>query len=305
MEKLKRAFFRWEPFQPHRETVLDLIRSRNPDSFQRCLCEKLDFDDEFPVEPKSGESFVKRLITLLEEREIEVIDELYELLQKVQRIHASDISHFYYYYKTYFIIGDVQVHLSESREFLCQGSTGLRTWEAAEFLLRYLQKGQGQRTNDDGKRPKVLELGSGVGYLGIGALKCRLAEKFVFTDYHESVLRKLTHNCRVNLGGADSDYEIRSLDWESFRRSEEIADLGDFDLVLATDVTFDPEIIPHLVKTIKICLGKATEAIVACTVRNRDTLTGFVNKVKEEEMLITLMNDDVRDSVSIYTLKLQ
>lgn len=147
----------------------------------------------------------------------------------------------------------------------------------------------------------ILELGSGIGFLGIlVAKKCLPASLFV-SDCHYSVLKQLCKNVCLNINGEIlSKCDIDFLDnLENGTTLVEICDnscrvgvkklsWGDlsstvfgnnFDIILAADVVYDSTIFEPLWKTFQsiVNLNKNCVIILACTVRNKDTLAEFLN----------------------------
>ena len=76
---------------------------------------------------------------------------------------------------------------------------------------------------------------------------------------------------------------VRPLDWLTFSQCDDGggADGGlDADVVLASDVVYDPELIAALVATLgRLLRSDKSEALVACTVRNEDTLQQFLDQL--------------------------
>ena len=92
---------------------------------------------------------------------------------------------------------------------ICQiGTTGLKTWPAAEFLINFLLNNKYVQRDFT-----ILELGSGIGLAGISLLKLKKARKIYFTDHHQSVLDTL----KINLTKSEiseKNYVVQKLDWE-------------------------------------------------------------------------------------------
>ncbi len=134
---------------------------------------------------------------------------------------------------------------------------------------------------------KILELGSGTGFLGISLLRLGLVHpgrRFIFTDGHDRVLEALRHNCEVNLDG--SPCEVVNLDWAGFRGDEDFA--RDVDLVVASDVVYDPSVVGPLARTVEIllkkCGAKDARALVASTIRNPLTLELFEQELEGRDL---------------------
>ncbi len=246
---------------------------------------------KFPVHPEVKRRFLTRLILILERQVSEVVEEFYDALMTTEAENA-------FCYKSYFHpeCGSYLLSLSEIKDLVSGGTTGLRTWEAASALALYLIDSEVTRNKS------VLELGSGVGYTAITLLKQEAVATVIASDCHGKVLERLEHNCRANLPEDDAKWTIRELDWTTFQESD--AQALHCQVVIAADVVFDPTLVPHLARTIKFCLhANAERAIVACTLRNEDTLALFLSHLKESDLKWS-QNTVVQDSatVHIYTI---
>lgn len=174
----------------------------------------------------------------------EVCDQLYQLLLE----RTPDTGG--YYYKSYFLNETKIVSLAERPELISTGTTGLRTWQAAPALVQFISN----HPEEIKGKEKVLELGSGSGFVGISLMKLNLVKKeLILTDHHEDVLKYLRHNCQVNQLPQDQ-HEVVTLDWLTFDQGQ--AGAFDPDLVLASDVVFDPDLIPGLARTLRLLLKR-------------------------------------------------
>lgn len=88
--------------------------------------------------------------------------------------------------------------MRESTNLISKGTTGLRTWPAALFFAEYLLNPQ-MKNVLDGKR--ILELGSGIGFLGIFLQKIYKDISFIFSDCNEEVLENIEENFKINFSG--------------------------------------------------------------------------------------------------------
>jgi len=95
-------------------------------------------------------------------------------------------------------------------------------WPSARFLASRLADAQGQ-----GRR--LLELGSGLGLVSIAAALAGF--EVLATDYYEDALEFTAANARRN---GVTGVTTRWVDWRHYP-----ADLGDFDLVVASDVLYE------------------------------------------------------------------
>lgn len=103
-------------------------------------------------------------------------------------------------------------------------------------------------------------------------MKTSKPAKYVFSDCHPAVLELLKENIAVNLPGQWTSHSVNDwfklvlldcqdlvsvekLDWSNVSDG---SDIGHFDLIMAADVVYDPEVITHLVHTLAHCLRLQT-----------------------------------------------
>ncbi|NMD43601.1 MAG: methyltransferase domain-containing protein [Firmicutes bacterium] len=102
-------------------------------------------------------------------------------------------------------------------------------WPAARGLAEYLLEGPAL----EGK--EVLELGAGVGLPGVA---CGLRDAAVtFSDFQQRALQLCEANARLH---RLNRYRLLLADWRSHTFREH------FDLVLASDIAYEPRLLPHL-----------------------------------------------------------
>ncbi|TFK56772.1 hypothetical protein OE88DRAFT_1619304 [Heliocybe sulcata] len=186
--------------------------------------------------------------------------------------------------------------LLESRAFIERGTTGLRTWPASLALAEYLVLHPDIVANR-----RVLELGSGAGFLGIviGSIQVLHGSRRAslhLTDVHEEVLSRCEKNLNLlcNASSQHRDVHYHALDWADARDSNRRSCVLDLfkdtsaEVILGADLVFDPDLIPALVETIALGLLEGdssstttSTAILALTVRNRDTFGIFERLASE------------------------
>jgi predicted nicotinamide N-methyase len=105
----------------------------------------------------------------------------------------------------------------------------------------------------DGRGRRALELGCGLGLVTIGAL--RAGFDVLATDYYEDALLFARRN---GLSATGREPRTRHVDWRSFP-----ADLGRFDLVLASDVLYEREYATLVADAIVASLAPDGIALVA------------------------------------------
>jgi len=214
-----------------------------------------------------------------------------------------------YHFRTFFVSEEESIALKLSKGFGGQetGGTGVCLWEAGLFLSEFVR---GNMALFSGKR--VLELGAGNGVAGI--CLARLQEppdRIILTDHSSRALELLEENLRVNDvdlhrshragAGAGSTHELSEfspvvstavLDWETCMRDfdeaalkkelheprtggkEDLDALGDVDVILGADVTFDPRLITALLEVISYLFNRrAAVAYLAATVRSPEMIS--------------------------------
>lgn len=154
---------------------------------------------------------------------------------------------------------------------LLASSTGFRTWgsatllaelvgkESSTFLPSLRLKSEVQGAMSTG--PRVLELGSGTGLVGIMAatvlLRSGTPSLVQLTDFEN--LENLRHNVNCNLPPSPlSRVVVKQLDWREYydrRRMGEVEKGGRFDLILGADLVYEPLHLPWLHATVSALLA--------------------------------------------------
>jgi len=164
------------------------------------------------------------------------------------------------------------------------GTTGLRTWKAsyvfAEWLLAHPEVVRSKR---------VLELGSGIGFLGIliagiqqsalqnvaslgdtpkskTATDSRVRPSLCLTDANTNVLARCQENVRLPCNDLDAHpfLNIHLLDWTDAIEDHEASTRGDVlygffqeidpDIILGVDLVYDSTILPELIAVLRMLL---------------------------------------------------
>ena len=316
--QIKTSIFEWKNIQPLISPLESFIDSNTVSSnnegnkkctdFQSSLVkETIDSNifKEFPPCPFSTGKLIKRLLLILEDSKIEGHSSLYDYISKSDSFETQKC-----YYKSYFDVeGKHIVSLVERRELICDGTTGLRTWQAGTFLAKWLIDNPWHLSK--GKESSILELGSGVGYTGISLFKdTRFSPlHMMLTDHHSAVLDTLYQNVVANLFNQhDKNTELKfplmfksneesrqrtliidELDWETFQSKDVICQEFWPDLVIGADIVFDTSVIPHLVNVISRCLSDfgTEKVIMANCVRNEATDAYFMKYLEQSNILFT------------------
>ncbi|XP_061556974.1 protein-lysine N-methyltransferase EEF2KMT isoform X1 [Phycodurus eques] len=249
--------------------ILDILK-------QTCLhslCRK------FPPSPSYRKCFLSELIRRMEAAGCEPLDELYDALAEV--VAAQEVAEGY---RTYLLPGGDAVGLLESVALISEGTTGLVTWEAALYLAEWAL---GHPQTFAGR--KVLELGSGAGLTGIAV--CRLCgpSSYIFSDCHQGVLQRLTHNLSINglndkTNNTKTEVSVEELDWMDVTE-QRLNDIS-ADVVIAADVVYDPDVVAVLVQLLSKILRQRgcrvpAEVFICSTVRNPRTYAGFKHNLSD------------------------
>ncbi|ATY66297.1 Methyltransferase-16, putative [Cordyceps militaris] len=186
--------------------------------------------------------------------------------------------------------------LLENRTLISAGgTTGLRTWEAALHLGQFLCE---RPALVRGKR--VLELGTGTGYLSLLCARHLGSSHVVASDGSDDVLGNLPNNFFLNgLQDASAQIAAMKLIWgHALVGGEELRWNGGraVDVVLGADITYDDNVIPSLVATLVdiFALYPSVEVYIAATKRNHATFEVFLDTCRA----IQLSVEDLHYSVT-------
>ncbi|KIP11780.1 hypothetical protein PHLGIDRAFT_63116 [Phlebiopsis gigantea 11061_1 CR5-6] len=180
--------------------------------------------------------------------------------------------------------------LMESRTTIESGTTGLKTWRASLVLSQYLIF-----YPELVRHKRILELGSGVGLLGIITATLQMHEPQAhatirLTDVNSDVLARCSANLNLECNKSASHPAVgtAALDWTDSLSETGIAVVHTLlqeiapDIILGADVVYDPGIIPPLVETLRLALQNGDNvALIALTERNADTMTQFIQSASE------------------------
>ncbi|KAM4697632.1 protein-lysine N-methyltransferase EEF2KMT [Rhinophrynus dorsalis] len=284
------------------------------------LCQK------YPPSVQYRRLFLSELIKKHESTGAEPLDDLYNALAEVLNSGESMVCH-----KTYLLNSGDSVTLSENMAIISEGTTGLVTWEAALSLAEWSIENKDIFTNRT-----ILELGSGSGLTGLVICKRCFPKKYVFTDCHLRVLQQLKENIHLNGYLLDTEHDnkeqclretgtvanpsvqlsVIELNWENVTEQQLV--YLQADVVIASDVVYDPEIITSFSKVLKklfSCMKEERhlEVFVASAIRNPETYSLFQTTLDEAGLRWQVMPDhkkilfpyDTNCSVEILKLSLK
>jgi len=154
---------------------------------------------------------------------------------------------------------------------------------------------------------RILELGSGSGFLGIIVASLQQSDHTCdegihasgtiwLTDVNDVVLSRCRENVQLpcNRSSSHPNLNYCSLDWSDALNSAEsplrsiLHDEIKPNLILGADLVFDPYLIPALVGTLHISLQHGADAFIALTVRNEDTLSQFLRTAEQSLWVLDL-----------------
>ncbi|XP_042876996.1 protein-lysine N-methyltransferase EEF2KMT-like [Penaeus japonicus] len=250
----------------------------------------------YPPATSYARMFLKKFIEQIEESNQEVCEDVYlvytDLISQCASV-STDLC-----YRTYKLQSDCVLTMKETRKLISDGTTGLFTWEAGHVLVEWCSENAHLFRNKN-----VLELGSGLGLMGLAVIKLCKPASYTFTDLPTTVLKTLAENVKINLengpdeeissicdwtDGMETSYNhtevnIRRLDWE--QGSCDIVT----DIILAADVVYDPAIVNCLIDTLKTALDNnpGAIAVIASTLRNSDTYAFFKDVLAKNKVKIS------------------
>lgn len=264
----------------------------------------------FPLAPWYRASFIRRLCTMLEEAiaqshdgDLEVIEpilrELNELLGRATpTADPGELATCFVTFECPVVMpvhggpdGRPRTQTLATRIAPKENPVGLKLWEAgyvlADALLAHPDLCQGKH---------VVELGAGVGLLGLVAGYCLGASRVTMTDVDAQVLQFLRANVEANAAaaaaaGAVPVVEVATLDWSAeseykalLAPTTQTKDNGR--VILAADCIYDRAVIPAFVDVLAFALRQptvpTTTVLVASTMRNPETYAYYEETIKEK-----------------------
>ncbi|KAF8578735.1 hypothetical protein K439DRAFT_1416909 [Ramaria rubella] len=273
---------------------------------------------DFPPSKESQRIFWKWVVEIFEEKQEEVDERIYDayinLLTKksssfvTQPPSPAYITHFWSISPgaTSNTHRTQLTTLLESRTMIESGTTGLRTWGAsitfANWLVAHPDVIQGRR---------VLELGSGAGFLGLiiaalqldhlngpGLLEHSCFPNLILSDANSEVLERCRQNFQLACNNMNDHpcLDFRLLDWSDALDSEANLDpdsplnetLKNVNTIVGADLVYDVSIIPALVavlvlffrtKQVTRVATRNCSAYIALTMRREQTIYSFLSSL--------------------------
>lgn len=182
-----------------------------------------------------------------------------------------------------------------------RNSTGLTLWRSSHYLCQYLvdhtvewMPNHNSIENNNEKKVKILEVGSGLGRCGILAHLLSQAHgydtKTLLTDGDTDTLKQLRQNVRHNIKNDDGSIECRQLLWGKeyvmqYIQQQQLTGSKTFDLIIGSDLLYVPSVIQPLFETVLHLLnpdsGKFLMAHCCRRVGNDVTLEEVLSVAKD------------------------
>ncbi|RWS29923.1 protein FAM86A-like protein [Leptotrombidium deliense] len=241
---------------------------------QKSLCEATwshQITRLFPRNVLVSQQSLRRFVDMMENRRIEVDDEIYEALTRLMKQKSSSTD-----FCTYFVKGKA-VTVESRMSIVESGTTGLHCWPAAKQFATFALENSATF-----EHRSVVELGSGSGFTGIIVTLFCNPRKYVFTDHSKPVLELIERNLQIN--ECNSTSSVTLLDWSAQSLPPEIEETEP-EVVVACDVVFDESVIPVLCRLLVSLINRfKCKTFVLSTVRHEATLVAFEEALTDLEM---------------------
>jgi predicted nicotinamide N-methyase len=156
-------------------------------------------------------------------------------------------------------IAGAEMVIKQAYAWASVDTVGLTVWDASLVLAKYLEL----RGCEALKDLFVVELGAGCGVAGIAA--AMLGARVMLTDW-EIVMPLLRQNAELNSPICRHSISTRLLRWT---RSEDLQGLeGKADLIIGSDLFYQRESIPPLLRTIRTLASSTTEILLSYEAHN-------------------------------------
>ncbi|XP_054162823.1 protein-lysine N-methyltransferase EEF2KMT-like [Oppia nitens] len=243
MQLISKLFFSKQPINIITDYLRDHIQELSSDETQEQLLNATighKLMNKYPLSLKYRQLFAKKVIQLLESEDFTICDTFYILNGHLLSQSMDTIKNNYNFnYLNYVLTSGQIVSLQESNNLVIDGTTGLTTWSAAKHLAYFIECNPHIVKNKN-----IVELGSGVGMTGICVLKTCYPHSYTFSDHHPLVLQVLQNNIDINNCG--QNWRISNIDWFDPYSVDNYLNANDPDIIIASDVTYDPQVIGYL-----------------------------------------------------------
>jgi predicted nicotinamide N-methyase len=166
--------------------------------------------------------------------------------------------------------------------FACDWDVGIggSVWTSGEILTNYLQDHQDEYASIF-KNQRVIELGSGTGYVGLMTALCFEPKEVILSDLgtHVDCMQKNVDLNHSALQGCN--VKVAEYAWGNESHASKLSDDGPFGIVLGTDVAYLCELYEPLIAALKQ-LPLTKETLVLFGINRQDTSIIFFQRLEEE-----------------------
>lgn len=185
---IQKSFFLLEPLD---NFLVDLICLNRDFSQEKLLQYTIHHHiiKKYPNKRDYTIRFLKMVISLLEYNRIEAMETMYN---EYVHLLSSKSGNKNYYYRHFIINQKISV-IKNTYSMISRGTTGLCVWEGAMVLAEWCLQNKNLF-----EEKTVLELGCGVGLVGLTAIVNCKCKQYIFSDCNDEVLDLVRHNVLIN-----------------------------------------------------------------------------------------------------------
>ncbi|XP_052902048.1 histone-arginine methyltransferase METTL23 [Anopheles moucheti] len=161
------------------------------------------------------------------------------------------------------------------------------TWPSAPVLAWFLWERRHSLINK-----RVLEIGAGTALPGLLAAKCGAHVTLSDCSTLPKTLEHIQRCCRLNnlVPGPGKDIEVIGLTWGLFL--DQVLQLGPLDLILGSDVFYDPSVFEDILVTVSFILEANPGAKFICTYQERSADWCIENLLKKWDLVCSVISLD-------------
>lgn len=185
----------------------------------------------------------------------------------------------------------------ERNNIVKSSTTGLRTWPASMHLYNFLKNFSKNKITDiklnrANEWNKIIELGSGSGMLGLALIQSGFIPNghYIFSDTSDEALKQIELSLFANQIFSNDKMKVilQKYDWQQYSYFDFTSSISD--LIIASDIVFDTEIVDPLILTLKHMfkvyrgadpLKRYPDCLICCCIRNNVTINYFKEQLEK------------------------